>query len=75
MAKLNEIIEWQELGTEYRMYIRHHWGEDEKVNIRMVFEDVTHDKVTEMNIPHTKVKQFLNTLNGNLLSRKYEINV
>ncbi|HBG61152.1 MAG: hypothetical protein A2Y03_06415 [Omnitrophica WOR_2 bacterium GWF2_38_59] len=75
MGKLNDIIEWQEFGSEYRMYIRHHWGADEKVNIRMTFEDVTRDKVTEINIPHTKVKQFLNTVNGQLLSRKYDINV
>jgi len=75
MRKLNEIIEWQEFGSEYRLYIRHHADKEEKLNIRMIFEDVTRDKVTEINIPSTKVKQFLNTVNGNLLSRKYEINV
>jgi len=75
MAKLNDIIEWQEFGSEYRLYVKHHWGKDDKVNIRITFEDATHDKVTEINIPSAKVKQFLNTINGKLLSRKYEINV
>lgn len=75
MAKLNDIIEWQEFGSEYRLYVKHAWGADDKLNIRITFEDVTHDKVTEINIPPKKVKQFLSTINGNLLSKKYEINV
>ncbi len=75
MGSLNEIIEWQEFGSEYRMYIKHYGDEQDKVCINIMFEDVTHDKVTEINIPNKKLKPFLNAINGNLLSRKYEINV
>ncbi len=34
MGKLNDIIEWQEFGSEYRLYIRHHWGKEEKVTAK-----------------------------------------
>lgn len=75
MGKLNQIIEWNELGSEYRLYVKHFWGADDKVNINIVFEDATHDKVTEINIPNKKVKDFLKAVNGDILSKKYEINV
>lgn len=75
MAKLNEIIEWQEFGSELRLYVKHYRGPDEKLNIQIVFEDATHEKVTEINIPSHKVIAFLTAINGNLLSKKYEINV
>ena len=75
MAKINEIIEWQELGSEFRLYVKHFRGADGKLNIQLVFEDATHETVTEMNIPSQKVVAFLNAVNGNLLSKKYEINV
>lgn len=75
MGRLNEIIEWQEHGSEYRLYVKHHSEGEGKVNIRIIFEDATHDKVTEINIPPEKVKQFLRAVNGNLMSRKYEINL
>jgi len=72
---VNEIIEWQEHGSDFKLYIKHYAGPDGKTNIQLVFEDATRDVVTEINIPSTKVKQFLSTLNGPLLSRKYEINL
>lgn len=75
MNKLNKIIEWSEFGSEHRMYIKHYWDKDDKVNINIVYEDATHDKVTEINIPNKKLKQFLACVNGDLLSKKYEINV
>ncbi len=75
MSGLNDIIEWSACGSEYRIYVKHHWGENDKVNINILFEDATHEKVTEINIPNQKVKAFLGAINGNLLSRKYEINV
>ncbi len=75
MAKLNEIIEWQELGSEFRLYVKHYRGKDGKPNIQIVFEDATHEQVTEINVPSHKVVAFLNALNGPFLSRKYEINV
>ena len=75
MGNLNEIIEWQDCGSEYRVYVKHYLNDEEKVNLQLVFEDATHDKVTEINIPNNKLKQFIHQVNGNLLSRKYEINV
>jgi len=75
MPKLNEIIQWQDSGSEFQLYVRHYYGKDDKVNINIVYEDVILDKVTEINIPHSKVKHFLKAVNGNLLSKKYEINI
>ena len=75
MPKLNEIIEWQELGSEFRLYVKHFRGADGKLNIQLVYEDATHETVTEMNIPSHKVVAFLNAVNGSLLSKKYEIDV
>ena len=39
MANLNEIIEWQDCGSEYRIYVKHFLDEKEKVNLQLVFED------------------------------------
>ena len=75
MAKLNEIIEWDEFGSTFKVYVKHYRGPDGKPNIQIVYEDATHDKVTEINIPSKKVVAFLTAVNGNLLSKKYEINV
>ncbi len=75
MSKLNEIIEWQEFGSEFRIYVKHYRGPDDKLNIQIVFEDATHEKVTEINIPSKKVVAFLKAVNGDLLSKKYEINL
>jgi len=75
MAKINEIIEWSEFGSEYRMYVKHYVDESGKRCINIIFEDATHDKVTEINIPSKKLKAFLNAVNGDALSKKYEINV
>ena len=75
MSRLNKIIEWSELGTEHRIYIKHYWDKEDKVNINIVYEDATRDKVTEINIPNKKLKQFLTYINGDLLSKRYDINV
>ena len=75
MTKINEIIEWQEEGSDYKLYVKHYRNEEDKLCLQLIFEDATHDKVTEINIPSRKLKQFLYTVNGDLLSRKYEINV
>ena len=75
MPPLNEIIEWSECGTEYRMYIKHYQDKDDKTSINIIFEDATRDKVTEINVPSKKVKELLTAINGSLLTRKYEINL
>ena len=75
MTKLNQIIEWQELGSAFKLYIKHYHDKEGKLNIGIIFEDATREVVTEINVPNHKVKQFLTAVNGSLLSRKYEINV
>ena len=75
MSKINEILEWQEYGTQYRLYVRHHRDKSDKINIQIIYEDVTHDKITEIHIPSNKVKQFLLMVTGDLLSKKYEIDL
>lgn len=75
MTQLNDILEWQEFGSEYRLYVKHNIEKDDKVSIRIIFEDATHEKVTEINVPSKKVKQFLNMINGKLISKRYEINI
>lgn len=75
MPPVNQIIEWSELGTEYRLYVKHYQDKNDKTAINIIFEDATRDKVTEINVPSTKVKELLTAINGSLLTRKYEINV
>ena len=75
MTKINEIIEWQEHGSDYKLYVKHYRDQQDKLCLQMIFEDLTHEKVTEINVPSHKVKQFLYTVNGDLLNRKYEINI
>ncbi len=75
MPAINDIIEWNEFGSEYRLYVKHYRDTEDKVSMNIIFEDSTHDKVTEINIPNQKLKAFLNAVNGDMLSRKYEINV
>ena len=74
MTKVTDIIEWQEHGSDCKLYVKHYHDAQGKFCLQIVFEDTTHEKVTEINIPSHKVKQFLYTVNGDLLNRKYEIN-
>lgn len=75
MSGINDIIEWNEFGSEFRLYVKHYRDDNDKVSMNIIFEDLTHDKVTELHIPNRKLKAFLNAVNGDMLSRKYEINV
>lgn len=75
MPPVNNIVEWSELGTEYRLYVKHYQDENDKTSINIIFEDATRDKVTEINVPSKKVKELLTAINGSLITRKYEINV
>ena len=63
MAKINELIEWDYCGSQYSLYIKSFLDEQGKKGLNMIFEDVTHEKVTEMVIPTHKYPAFLRTIN------------
>ena len=64
MPKLNELIEWDYCGSHYSLYIKHFIGDEGRKGVTMIFEDVTHEKVTEMVIPTHKYPSFLRALTG-----------
>ncbi len=69
MAKVNELIEWDFLGSRFNLYIKHFRDEEGNKGVTMIFEDVTHEKVTEMIIPARKYGTFLRIINdGNRYS-------
>ena len=63
MGRINELIEWDYLGSHYSVYIKHFRDEDGGKGMTMIFEDVTHQKVTEMVIPSRKYPSFLRAIN------------
>ena len=63
MPKVNNLIEWDYLGSSYSVYIKHFTTEDGHKGMTMVFEDVTREKVTEMVIPPRKLPDFLKAVN------------
>lgn len=64
MAKLNELIEWDYLGAHYSVYIKHFLDDNGNKGLTMIYEDVTHEKVTEMVIPPRKYSSFLRAVTG-----------
>ncbi len=64
MAKINDLIEWDYLGSKYSVYIKHFADEDGRKGMTMLFEDVTHEKITEMVIPPRAYTRFLEVVNG-----------
>ncbi len=63
MPKINELVEWDYLGSHYSLYIKHFIDDDGRKGMTMIFEDVTHEKVTEMVIPARKFPAFLKLVN------------
>ncbi len=63
MAKINELIEWDFLGSRHSLYVKHFVDEEGRKGVTMIFEDVTHEKVTEIVIPARKYPEFLRTIN------------
>ena len=59
MANLQDLIEWDYLGSHYSVYIKHFVDDDGKKGMKMIFEDVTNEKVTEMVIPSRKFPHFI----------------
>jgi len=67
--KINELIEWDFLGSHCSLYIKHFVDEEGKKGVTMIFEDVTKEKVTEIVIPARKYPTFLRIINdGNRYS-------
>ncbi len=64
MPKINDLIEWDYLGSHYSLYIKHFKGDEPGQNgMTMIFEDVTHEKVTEMVLPPRIFNAFLKAVN------------
>ena len=64
MSKLQDLIEWDYLGSHFSVYIKHFTDDDGKRGMTMIFEDVTNEKVTEMTIPSRKFPVFIKAVNG-----------
>ena len=64
MTKVNDLIEWDYLGAHYSLYVKHFIDDEGKKGMTMIFEDVTHEKVTEMIIPSRKFPSFLRAVNA-----------
>lgn len=70
MAKVNDLIEWDYLGSHFSLYIKHFMDEEGRKGVTMIFEDVTHEKVTEMVVPARVFPSFLRVINdGNHYSK------
>ncbi len=63
MSKVNELIEWDYCGSHYSMYVKHFIDDEGKKGVKMIFEDETFQKVTEIVIPTHKYPTFLRTIN------------
>ena len=64
MPKINDLVEWDYCGSSYSLYVKHFVDDDGRRGMTMIFEDVTHGKVTEMVIPARRFSAFLNAVNG-----------
>ena len=64
MSKLQDLVEWEYLGSKYSVYIKHFIDDDGKKGMTMVFEDVTKETVTEMVIPSRRFPAFLKAVNA-----------
>ena len=64
MSQVNELIEWDSCGSHFSLYIKHFVDDDGRRGVNMIFEDVTHEKVTEMVIPSRKFPTFLRAINA-----------
>ena len=64
MSKVNNLVEWDYLGSHFSVYVKHYTDEDGRKGMTMIFEDVTHEKVTEMVVPSRVFPKFLQTVTG-----------
>ena len=64
MTKVNDLVEWDYCGSRYSLYVKHFVDDDGRRGVTMIFEDVTHEKVTEIVIPARQFPAFLKAVNG-----------
>lgn len=59
MANLQNLVEWDYLGSHFSVYVKHFADDEGKRGMTMIFEDVTNEKVTEMTVPPRSFQAFL----------------
>jgi len=59
MPSPTDIIEWNEFGSNFSLYVKHFTDKQGHTGLKMVFEDVTREKVTEILIPPKQFPAFL----------------
>lgn len=64
MPKVNDLIEWDYLGSKFSVYVKHFTDDEGKKGMTLLFEDVTHEKITEMVVPPRVFPKFLQAVNG-----------
>ena len=64
MSKLQNLVEWDYLGSHFSVYVKHFTDDQGKRGMTMIFEDVTNEKVTEMTVPPRTFPAFLKAVNG-----------
>ncbi len=69
MSHISELIEWADCGSSFSLYVKHFIDDEGKKGMKMVFEDATFQKVTEMVIPPRAFPSFLRAVNGGRLPR------
>jgi len=67
MPRVNDLIEWDYLGSRYSVYIKHFTDDEGKKGMTMIFEDVTREKVTEMVVPPRTFPSLLRAINAGMV--------
>ncbi|MCD4780290.1 MAG: hypothetical protein K8S27_07065 [Candidatus Omnitrophica bacterium] len=71
MSPVNDLIEWNDCGSSYSLYIKHFTDDEGSKGVTMIFEDLTHNKVTEIVIPPSKYPTFLRAINEGLARQQF----
>jgi hypothetical protein len=66
MPKINDLIEWDYLGSHYSVYVKHFCDDEGKKGMTLLFEDVTNEKITEMVVPARVFPRFLQAVNDGM---------
>jgi len=70
MSKINDLIEWDYLGSKFSVYVKHFIDDEGKKGMTLLFEDVTHEKITEMVVPPRAFSRFLQAVNDGAMGYK-----
>ena len=70
MSKVNDLIEWDYLGSKFSVYVKHFTDDEGKKGMTLLFEDVTHEKITEMIVPARVFPKFLQAINDGAMGYK-----